>query len=121
MRVIIGPKHLLDLVEKLQGNPLAVFPIGALYLLEDSQLGCDLIDVMLVMLIDRSMIVDPAGLLILNDIILGLQLLELIGDLELQRGVRGEIIEQIVKVSQLLVLGLGFLLDLVEVVADLDI
>jgi hypothetical protein len=57
------------------------------------------------------MIVDPAGLLVLDDIILGLQLLELVGDLELQCGVRGEIVEQIVKVSQLLVLGLGFLLD----------
>jgi hypothetical protein len=111
MRVIIGPKHLLDLVEELQGNPLAVLPVGALNLLEDSQLGGDLIDVMLVVLIDRSMIVDPAGLLVLDDIILGLQLLELVGDLELQCGVRGEIVKQIVKVSQLLVLGLGFLLD----------
>lgn len=111
MRVIIGPKHLLDLVEELQGNPLAVLSIGALDLLEDSQLGGDLIYAMLVVLIDRSMIVDPAGLLILDDIILGLELLELIGDLELQCGVRGKIIEQIVKVSQLPVLGLGFLLD----------
>ena len=111
MRVIIGPKHLLDLVEELQGNALAVLSIGALDLLEDSQLGGDLIDVMLVVLIDRSMIVDPAGLLVLDDIILGLQLLQLVGDLELQCGVRGEIVEQIVKVSQLLVLGLGFLLD----------
>lgn len=93
MRVIIGPKHFLDLVEKLQGDPLAVLSIGALDLLEDSQLGGDLIDAMLVVLIDRAMIVDPAGLFILDDIILGLQLLEFIGDLELQCGVRGEIIE----------------------------
>ncbi len=31
--VIIGSEHFLDLVEKLQGNSLAVLSIGTLYLL----------------------------------------------------------------------------------------
>ena len=67
-------------------------PIGARYLLEDSQLGCDISDAML---IKQLMIFDLADLNILDDIIFGRQLLELIENLELQCGVSGEIIEQI--------------------------
>ncbi len=51
---------------------------------------------MLVVLVDRSMAIDPTRFLILDDIVLRLQFLEFIGNLEFQGRVGGEVVEQIV-------------------------
>lgn len=83
MGVVIGSENFLDLVEEFKGNSLAVLSVWTLYLLEHSELGCDHINTVLVMLIDWSVIIDLAGFLILNDIVLGLEFLEFIGDLKL--------------------------------------
>lgn len=121
MRIIISSQHFLDLIEQLQGNSLTMISIRTLYLLKNPKLGCDLVDIMLLMLIDGLVIIYLAGLFILNNIIFSLQPLELIGNLQLQGRVSSKVIQQLVEISQLLILRPCFPLDLVKVVFNLYI
>jgi hypothetical protein len=121
MRVVISPEHFLDLVEQLQRNSLAMLAVRTLYLLQNPQLRSNLIDIVLVMRVDGLVVIDLTGLLILDDVVLRLQPLELIGNLQLQGRVGSEVVQQRVEVLQLLVLRPSLTLDLIKVVLDLQI
>lgn len=95
--------------------------IRTLYLLQYSELSCNLVDIMLVMRIDGLISIYPALLFIFNNIVFSFQFLEFVGNLELQSRVNSEIIQQIVQISQLLILCPRFSLDLIKVVVNLHI
>ena len=100
--VVIGLQYLFDLVEQLDSNALAMLPIAAFHLFEQSQFLSDLLDVLHVLVVNWLDVFEPALLLVDYYVVLRLQLLHLVRYLQLQSRMLSEVLKQLAQTLQVL-------------------
>lgn len=102
MGVVIGLQYLFDLVEQLDSNALAMLPIAAFHLFEQSQFLSDLLNVPHVLVVNWLDVFEPALLLVDYYVVLRLQLLHLVRYLQLQSRMLSEVLKQLAQTLQVL-------------------
>ena len=104
VRVVVGLQYFFDLVEQLDGNSLAMLSITAFHFLEESQFVGYLLDVLQILVIDGLDVLQPTLLFVVYYVVLRLQLLHLVGYLQLQGRVFSKVLEQLIQTFQVLCL-----------------